>query len=39
MPARGLAAAVGMVPIGRGRDSAAARIGARPDDDPALPPY
>ena len=29
MPAHGLAAAVGMVPIARGRDSAAARIGAR----------
>ena len=39
MPSHGLASAVGMVPIGRGRDSAAARIGARPDDDPALPPY
>jgi hypothetical protein len=39
MPAIGLAAAVGMVPISRGRDSAAARIGVREDDDPVLPPY
>jgi Domain of unknown function (DUF4188) len=39
MPAHGPAAAVGTVPIGRGRDSAAARIGARQDDNPALPPY
>ena len=39
MPPRGLAAAVGAVPVRRGRDSAAARIGARTEDDPALPPY
>ncbi len=39
MPAHGLAAAVGVVPIARGRDSAGARIGARQGDDPALPPY
>ena len=39
MPPYGLAAALGMVPVRRGRDSAAARIGARHDDDPALPPY
>jgi hypothetical protein len=32
-----LASALGMVPIGRGRDSAAARIVARPDDEPGLP--
>jgi hypothetical protein len=39
MPPHGLAAATAAVPIGRGRDSAAARIGATPTDDPALPPY
>ena len=39
MPPHGLAAAVGMVPIRRGRDSAAARLGDRDDDLPALPPY
>lgn len=39
MPPRGLAAAVGAVPVRRGRDSAGARIGARTEDDPALPPY
>ena len=39
MPPHGLAAAVGMVPVRRGRDSAAARIGDRDDDLPALPPY
>jgi hypothetical protein len=30
---------LGADPLQRGRDSAAARIGARADDDPALPPY
>ncbi len=39
MPPAGLAAATGLVPITRGRDSAAIRMGARSDDDPALPPY
>ncbi len=39
MPPSGLAAAVGMVPVRRGRDSAAARIGSSAQDDPALPPY
>jgi hypothetical protein len=39
MPPHGLAAATAAVPIGRGRDSAAARIGATTTDDPALPPY
>ena len=34
----GLAAAVGMSPVQRGRDSAAARLGKR-DDDPAVRPY
>lgn len=37
MPPSGLAAAVGMVPVQRGRDSAAARMGG--EDNPALPPY
>ncbi len=39
MPPTGLAAATGVVPIRRGRDSAAARIGASVDDQPVLPPY
>jgi hypothetical protein len=39
MPARGLAAATDLVPVSRGRDSAAARIGAADTDDPALPAY
>jgi hypothetical protein len=39
MPPHGLAAATGVVPIRRGRDSAAARIGASGIDDPALPIY
>jgi hypothetical protein len=39
MPPLGLGAGLGTVPLQRGRDSAAARIGARADDDPALPPY
>jgi Monooxygenase af470-like len=39
MPPTGLAAALGVVPIRRGVDSAGARIGARSKDDPALPPY
>lgn len=39
MPAHGLAAATGVVPIRRGHDSAAARIGASDTDDPALPAY
>ncbi len=39
MPATGLGAAFGTVPVQRGRDSAAARIGARPQDEPVLPPY
>jgi hypothetical protein len=39
MPPHGLAAATGIVPIRRGRDSAAARIGATDTDDPALPVY
>lgn len=39
MPAHGLAAAAGSVPVRRGRDSAAARIGASATDEPVLPPY
>jgi Domain of unknown function (DUF4188) len=39
MAPTGLAAAVGMVPVQRGRDSAGARIGVRSEDDPALPGY
>ena len=39
MPPRGLAAATEVVPVRRGRDSAAARIGAAERDDPALPAY
>lgn len=39
MPPYGLAAATAVVPIPRGRDSAAARIGATDADDPALPGY
>ncbi len=39
MPPYGLAAATDLVPIKRGRDSAAARIGAAATDEPALPPY
>ena len=39
MPPYGLAAAVGMVPVQRGRDSAAARMGVGGEDNPALPPY
>ncbi|RZI94573.1 MAG: DUF4188 domain-containing protein [Microbacterium sp.] len=37
MPARGLAAATGLVPVRKGRNSAAARIGATEIDDPAVP--
>lgn len=39
MPPIGLAAAMGVVPIPRGGDSAGARIGTRADDEPMLPPY
>lgn len=39
MPTSGLASVTGLVPVQRGRDSAAARIGASQHDDPALPPY
>jgi len=39
MPVHGLAAVAGSVPVTRGRDSAAARIGASSTDEPVLPPY
>jgi hypothetical protein len=39
MPVSGLAAAVGMVPVQRGHDSAAKRMGVSAEDDPALPGY
>jgi hypothetical protein len=39
MPPYGLAAATAAVPVRRGRDSAAARIGATDVDEPALPGY
>lgn len=39
MPPIGLAAAVGAIPIRRGNDSAASRMGVRDQDEPALPPY
>lgn len=38
MPATGLAKAVGSVPVGRGRDSAAARMGLRADEVPPETP-
>ncbi len=39
MPSYGLAAATAAVPVRRGRDSAAVRIGATDTDAPALPGY
>ena len=39
MPPHGLAAATSVVPVTRGRDSAAARIGAADVDEPVLPVY
>lgn len=39
VPRRGLAAAADLVPIRRGRDSAAVRFGATDLDEPALPAY
>jgi Domain of unknown function (DUF4188) len=39
MPPTGLAAATAVVPVRRGRDSAAARIGATDVDEPVLPVY
>ena len=37
MPPLGLGAAIGTVPVQRGRDSAAARLGVRPGDDAVVP--
>lgn len=39
MPPTGLGAALGVVPVRPGKQSAAARIGARATDEPALPAY
>lgn len=39
MPREGLGVAAPMVPVRRGKDSAAARIGVTDDDKPALPGY
>lgn len=39
MPPVGLSKAVGMIPVQRGQDTAAARIGVRPADQPAVPTY
>jgi len=39
MPAFGLAGATACVPVGKGRHSAAARLGVRPDGDPPVAPY
>jgi hypothetical protein len=39
MPAFGLAGATACVPVGKGRHSAAARLGVRPDGDPPVEPY
>ena len=39
MPPSGLGRITGVIPVRRGRDSAAARIGAAQDDSPVLPPY
>jgi len=38
-PTAGLAAAVGLTPVRRGKDSAAARIGVRDEDDPEVARY
>jgi Domain of unknown function (DUF4188) len=39
MPAHGLGAASGLVPVRRGSDSAAVRMGVTDKDEPALPAY
>ena len=39
MPPAGLGAITGVIPIQRGRDSAATRIGDALEDKPVLPPY
>ena len=37
IPATGLGAAVGLVPVGRGRDTAAARLGMRENEESIVP--
>ena len=37
MPATGLGAAVGLVPVGRGRETAAARLGVRDNEESIVP--
>jgi hypothetical protein len=39
MPPHGLAAAAGTVPVSRGKDSAAVRMGVNSKDEPAVPAY
>ena len=39
MPPVGLSKALGLVPVRRGQDTAAARIGVNPSDEPAVPTY
>ena len=39
MPPYALSAVSGLVPVPRGKDSAAARMGVTDKDEPALPPY
>ena len=39
MPPVGLSKALGLIPVQRGQDTAAARLGARPADQPAVPTY
>ena len=39
MPPVGLSQALGMIPVRRGQDTAAARIAARPTDEPMVPLY
>jgi hypothetical protein len=39
MPTFGLAKATSLVPVGRKAQTAAARIGAAPTDEPAVAPY
>jgi len=37
MPVEGLSAAVGVIPVGRGRETAAARLGVRDDEESIVP--
>ena len=39
MPLQGLGAAATVVPVGRGKESAAVRLGVTDSDNPALPGY